>query len=306
MNLRSLGIIALLLFLALIGTVIWGFGKANQVTELSEANVANEAEVEQMTLLRDRLAAEVETLSAQYTEVTATNEELQGQLTTAQQELRRTQSAYQRALKVNANDKEVAFEMRKQIEDLITVRSDLERSIRVVASQNDSLLTANTLLKNRLGVSEDENRQLAELNRRMESEIGDLTLKNFKATAFQVDLLQRGGEKLTAKSGRVRRIVVSFDLTSVPAQYQGVRPLYLVITDQAGTPIGGTDIIPVKATVNGQQMDLKPVRSKDINVEDSQRINLTYDLEDKLASGFYRAQVFTDIGLLGASSFRLR
>lgn len=306
MNQRSLGIIALLLLLGLIAALFWGFGKSSQVNTLKQESEATTAELGEMTKLRDQLAADVSELSAQYESVTATNEELEGQLTVAQQELRRVQKAFDNAIASNANDKKAAFEMRKQIEDLIMVRSDLERSIRVVSQQNDSLRSLTTVLRNQLGASQDENRQLTQMTRSMESEIKDLTLKNFKATAFQVDLLRRNGEKLTTKGSRVKRIAVSFDLTAVPEQYQGVRPLYLVITDQSGTPLGGTNTIPVKATVNGTSTSLKPVQTKEVNITDSQRLNLVYDIEEKLQAGYYRAQVFTDIGMLGASSFRVR
>lgn len=306
MNRTPLIVAIVLLLLALVGALVWGFSQRGQVKTITVQQQATNTELSEMTLLRDQLAGQVEELSAQYENVASDNEELQGQLSTAQQELRRIQKAYDRAINTNANDKAAAYEMRKQIEDLIMVRSDLERSIRVVSAQNDSLRSLTTVLRNELGASQEETRQLTEVTQQMTSEIQDLTLKNFKASAFQVDLLRRNGEKLTAKAGQVRKIAVSFDLTGVPEQYQGVRPLHLVITDQAGTPLTNTDVIPVKATVNGQATNISPVQTKEVNVEESQRLTLVFEPEDKLKSGFYRAQVYTDIGLLGASQFRLR
>ncbi|PHI21376.1 hypothetical protein CEQ90_02980 [Lewinellaceae bacterium SD302] len=306
MNQRSLGIVAILLLLALIGSLLWGFNRSAEVKTVTELQAQTSAELGEMEKLRDNLAAEVAGLSDRYESVVSTNEELQGQLTGAQQELRRVQNLYSKAINTNANDKEVAYEMRKQIEDLIMVRSDLERSIRVVSSQNDSLKSANTILRTQLGQSQENNRQLAAMTQQMESEIRDLTLKNFNATAFQIDALRRGGEKVTSRAGQARSVAVSFDLAGVPEKYQGVRPLYLVITDQAGTPIGGTNVIPVKATVNGQETNLKPVETKEVNIMSSQRINFVHELDDKLDAGFYRAQVFTDVGMLGGASFQLR
>lgn len=306
MNQRTLGIIALLLLLGLVGALVWGFGQSKEVKELQQQKAETTVELTQMTQLRNQLAEEVKALSAEYESVASDNESLEGQLTTAQQELRRVQRAFDKSVATNANDKKVAYEMRKQIEDLIMVRSDLERSIQVVSAQNDSLRSLTTVLRNQLGASQDENRQLTEIKDRMESEIKDLTLKNFRASAFQIDLLRRNGEKVTTKGSRVKKIVVSFDLTSVPEEYQGVRPLYLVISDQTGTPIGGTNTIPVKAIVNGTTTNLSPVLTKDFNIEESQRLNLIYEVGDKLQSGHYQAKVYTDIGLLGASSFQLR
>ncbi|MEL6140812.1 MAG: hypothetical protein AAFU67_04260 [Bacteroidota bacterium] len=306
MDKRTLSIIALLLVIGLLVAVIWGFGKAQKAKELarSEANVTQE--LQQMTLLRDGLAQEVENLSASYTDLAQTNAELEGSLANTQEELKRVNAALSRAKKTNANDKEVAFEMRKQIEDLIAVRSDLERSINVIKTENDSLRNRTVVLETQLGTSRSENEALANLNRSMQVEIEKLTLENFKATAFQVELTKGRNDRVTAKGRRARRIAVSFDLAGVPEEYQGVRPLYLVVTDAKGTPITSEKTIPVKAEVNGQTMNLMAIATREVNVEESQRLNMVHELDQKLDAGFYRAQVFTDIGLLGASSFRLR
>jgi hypothetical protein len=53
-------------------------------------------------------------------------------------------------------------------------------------------------------------------------------------------------------------------------------------------------------------MDILAVRGKDVNLTANQRLSFNYDLEDKLNGGFYRVSVYTDIGLLGTSSFRLQ
>jgi hypothetical protein len=48
------------------------------------------------------------------------------------------------------------------------------------------------------------------------------------------------------------------------------------------------------------------VQQKDTDIVENQRLTFNYELEDKLKSGYYRVAVYTDIGLLGASSFRLQ
>ena len=63
MNQRTLGIIALLLLLGLIGALIWGFGKSSQVNTLEQQSSETTAELTQMTQLRDQLAEEVASLS---------------------------------------------------------------------------------------------------------------------------------------------------------------------------------------------------------------------------------------------------
>jgi hypothetical protein len=53
-------------------------------------------------------------------------------------------------------------------------------------------------------------------------------------------------------------------------------------------------------------VELIAARARDVNITASQRLSFTHDLEDRLRPGFYRVSVFTDIGLLGAASFRLQ
>ncbi|NJO86960.1 MAG: hypothetical protein HC821_02670, partial [Lewinella sp.] len=165
---------------------------------------------------------------------------------------------------------------------------------------------SNNMLTADLNTSRSENEALSGLNRSMQGEIEKLTLDNFKATAFSVELMKGKGETVTATGRRARRIAVSFDLAGVPQEYQGVRTLYLVISDDKGKPITSEKTIPAKVNVNGQRMDILALATRELNIEESQRVNFSHELDQKLSEGFYRAQVFTDIGLLGASSFRLR
>jgi hypothetical protein len=133
-----------------------------------------------------------------------------------------------------------------------------------------------------------------------------MTLGAFKATAIQVDMYQGGGTKLTADASRVKRLAVSFDLTNVPDKYLGVRPIYLVLSDQSGTPVLSDNPVRAKAIVNGAAMDLIALEGRDVNIEKTQRISFTHELDVKLSAGAYRAQLFTDIGQLGAATVNLR
>ena len=144
------------------------------------------------------------------------------------------------------------------------------------------------------------------MNNSIQDEVKKLTLANFKASAFRVEVEKKRGSKATAKSRKAKRIKVSFDLTNVPEEYQGVRPLYLVISDDKATPIKLDNPIKAQIQVNGQTTDIIAAESKEINVTDNQRLSFSHDLAEKLGSGYYRVALYTDIGLLGANSFRLR
>ena len=301
-NNKGLIALAVVLALALIGALIWGFNRSSQADSLATEKAELTGEYEQMTLLRDNLAAQVDSLSLAYENLATENSDLSGNLANTQQELQNAQSALSRAKRNSAAE---VNDLRAQIQELIDARAGLESSLVRLQAENDSLRTRTEVLTLDLGQARSENETLNNMNESMQGEVERLTLANFKATAFNVELQQRN-EQVTTRSGRARRIVVNFDLANVPEKYQGTRPVYLVITDENGNAINPTAATKATATVNGQSMDLLAQVVKDVNIEESQRLSFAHDLEDKLSDGYYRVSVFTDIGLLGASNFRLR
>ncbi|MEM6397155.1 MAG: hypothetical protein AAF741_12470 [Bacteroidota bacterium] len=304
MNKNTNTILLVLLLLLLIGALFWGFNQSKKAADAQAGQEELGQELSQMELLRDGLSNQVDSLSMAYEAALGENEELAGSLAAAQQQLANTQAELRRTTNIKNETARSAYNIRVQIEELLEVRSTLERQLLDVRAQNDSLRTVNLNLRNELSGARNERDDLADLNDAMQREIETLTLGNFKATAFQVETLQRNN-KVGDKGKRIRNIKVEFDLTSVPEEYQGVRPIYLVITDASGTPIPTENPIQRTVTVNGSEMALRAQEAKDYNVEESQRISFVHELSDKLNSGVYRAQIFTDIGILGASSFRL-
>lgn len=290
-----------ILALALIGVGIWGFGQRNKNQQLSQENMDYSGEVSQLQILRDSLFQEVTTLESNYQNLSSENESLSGSLADTQKELSQKIQALNAA---KSNSAKQANALRAEIQQLLSVKAELENSITRLQTENDSLKTRTGVLEQDLTLAEADKAALANLNRTMNDEVKKLTLANFKASAFQVELLQKNA-KATAKSGRARQIQVNFDMTNVPEEYQGVRAIYLAITDERGTPIGGSSIAE-KVVVNGQSMDLLAVAAKEVNLGANQRLSFTHDLEDKLQTGFYRVAVYTDIGLLGSANFRLQ
>ena len=196
-------------------------------------------------------------------------------------------------------------DLRAQIEELRSAKAGLETSIAALQTENDSLRVRTGILEGDLAMSRDENATLVSMNETMEGEIRQLTLDNFKASAFEVLPQQRNG-KITANNGRARKVAVSFDLANVPVEYQGVRPIYLVITDDKGTPIERTDYIRTSVDLGGQSVDIMAVEGREENISESQRISFVHELENKLDPGYYRATVYSDVSILGAANFLLR
>ncbi|NJC26563.1 hypothetical protein [Neolewinella antarctica] len=314
MNKKNLTIIAVILGLLFLASLIWGITRNSAATEYEADNLTMSAEVDQLEILRARLESQVDSIGEVYEAAAADNIELKGQLSTAQQTTKNALADMRRAQKKSTNDTDVAYQMRLQIEDLINARAMIETNLAELETENQTLRKENVTLRRDLSETKTIAYQaqktadnMETMNRSMASEIEALSLGNFKATAMQVDLLRgSSGTKVTANASRARRVNVSFDLSDVPEKYLGVRPIYLVMTDQSGTPVMSENPVRAKATVNGAKMDLIALEGRDVNIERSQRLSFTHELDDKLEAGIYRAQIFTDIGFLGAASVNLR
>lgn len=302
MNSRSLGVIIAILALLVLLAGWWGYSQNTARTALAEENEMLNSSISDLELLKKELATEVDSLRVAYNSLAEENTALQGSLSEVENRLAKKDADLRSAKSRNANE---VNGLRAEIQELLAAKSQLEESIYAVQAENDSLRSVTGRLEADLSEVRADNQALTNLNNSIQDELKRLTLANFKATAFQVEA-ERRSSKATAKSGRTRRIRVTFDLANVPAEYQGTRPLYLVITNENGVPIDSENPLQAQSVVGGQRMDLIAQEAKEVNVAESQRLSFTHELSDKLDRGFYRASVYTDIGLLGAASFRLQ
>ncbi|MCB0629748.1 MAG: hypothetical protein R2824_28940 [Saprospiraceae bacterium] len=302
MNSRILGVIIAILLLLVLLAGWWGWSQNSARTALAEENETLNSSLEDLEILKKDLANEVDSLRVAYNSLAEENTALQGSLSEVESRLAKKDADLRSAKNRNAGE---VNGLRAEIQELLAAKSELEESIDVLRFENDSLRNVTGRLEADLSQVRADNDALSRMNNSIQDELKRLTLANFKATAFQVEAEMRSS-KATAKSGRTRRIRVTFDLTNVPAEYQGTRPLYLVITNESGVPIDSENPIQAQSIVGGQRMDLIAQEAKEVNVAESQRLSFTHELSEKLARGFYRAAVYTDVGLLGAASFRLQ
>lgn len=305
-----LGIIAFILALLLLFTGYWGYQLQGEKTKLISDKEKLHTELTDITTLKESLATEVDSLQIAYEMLAEENETLQTSLEEEKKRVRRrnaTIKSVKASLNTVNNESTAQLgSLRAEIQGLLNSKSQLENSILSLKSENDSLRSLTGVLTKDLGKAREDNLALANLNRAMEGELDRLTNANFKASAFRVEVQKRNKKKVTSKSRRAKRISVSFDLTEVPESFQGVRPVYLVISDEKATPIKLKEPIQAKISVNGQQMDISAAEAKEVNIVKNQRISFTHELDSKLKSGYYRVSVYTDIGMLGATSLKLR
>ncbi len=299
---KILAIIIAILALLLVWSGWWGLQQKNAKNLLATENNMLNQEVEGLEELKINLEGEVDSLVGQFEALAEENEFLQADLEEAQSKVQQQRATINNLKKRSATE---SSSLRTQIEELLGTKAELEAQIADLQVENESLRSENEQLTEDLASSRAETDALARLNRTIQDELKQMTLASFKASGFRVEVEKRKS-RATARSRNARKILVSFDLVSVPEEYRGVRPLYLVVTDDKGTPIKISNPIQTQVLVNGQTMDIQAVASRDENIGASQRISFNHNLEEKLRSGYYRVAVYTDIGLLGASSFRLR
>lgn len=302
MNSRGLIIIAAVLALLVLLAGWWGLSQKRERAALTEENEMLSSSLHDMEVLKKDLAEEVDSLRMAYENLAEENTALSGSLSEVESRLAQRDAALRSAKNQSASQ---VNNLRAEIQELLAAKSQLEQTIYAVKAENDSLRNVTGRLEADLTLVRADNEALNKMNNTIQDELKRLTLANFKATAFQVEPEMRSN-KATAKSGRTRRIKVTFDLANVPTEYQGTRPLYLVITNDNGIPIPSENPLQAQSIVGGQRMDLIAQEAKEVNVGDSQRLSFAHELSEKLERGFYRASVYTDIGLLGAASFRLQ
>lgn len=299
---RILIVLIILLLLALMGSLYWGNQEKTAKEQLMSENTVLTEAIGGLGNIKKELETEVDRLMAEYEALAAENESLEGSLAKAKADIAKKAAEIRNA---KASSTAEVNNLRAEIQNLLAIKAELENNIQAMQVENDSLRARTGVLEQDLSLAKEDIVALNELNNAMQQEVRKLTLANFKATAFDVVVGQKN-EKVTARSKRARKITVNFELMNVPNEYQGIRPLYLSITDTNGVPVNATNPYTTKVTVNGQPMDLIAVDAKEVDLIDNQRLSLSYEVDEKLQAGFYRATVYTDIGLLGAVSFKLR
>jgi chromosome segregation ATPase len=301
-NPRTLLTILILLLIFSIGSSIYFWNKSRNagasITSLTESIQTLEAE-------KARIEHALDSLSAAYGEVRIENEGLRGkEASTA--ELIAQKDASIKKIK-SQNSRELAA-LRTQLEELRQLKIEYETLITAVQVENEQLKAENQRL---LG----ENQQLQTENSSLSGQVGDLAQKledqirktqsaKFKATSFKVEI-GRKNDKQTIRAKKAREINVSFDLIDVPEKYQGDQHLYLVITDEKGKPIYATK--PIKTTIEAPtgSLQIEAQQVKAVSLAEKQRLSFNYKLDERLKSGNYVAAIYCNVGLLGASTFRL-
>ena len=301
-NSRVYGIVvtALLILSAILGWFFWQKSRS-MISESKQRQVT----LDSLAIVKTTIEHDLDSLSLAYSSLRTENESLQGKVTNTAAIIEQKEIAIKQIKSATAKDLEG---LSKQVADLQKVKTEYETVISVLKeenaqlkAENERLTGENTQLK---GEKEELSGKVTDLAKQLEDQIRKTQSATFKATSFRVEVARRN-DKLTTKARRARELAVSFDLADVPQPFQGAQKIYLVITDDKGNPIASKN--PVKATVYAPTgpVEIMAQQVKQVQVEATQRLSFSHQLEDKLKSGNYVVAIYCDKGLLGASSLRL-
>lgn len=213
---------------------------------------------------------------------------------------------------VEAN--KTAETLKAEIAVLKETKAEFENIISALKNEITRLNVENAALSDDLTEAEGVNLnlqyeidELKTLLRGVEAELDQRRIDGVKAANIRFEVL-KSGNKPTSSNNRARTFAMDFDLNKVPAQVQGETTLYFVIKDaMTGVPVKSDN--PIKANIktkNAGTLALIAQESKQVNLGENQRLGLRHDIQTKLKKGSYRALVYSDLGLIGAVSFRLR
>lgn len=301
-NSRIYGILVtvLLLLAAGLGFFFWQKSK-NYLVE----NQKIEVERQQLETAKIGIENELDSLATAYSTLRTENESLQGRITSTAALIAQKEAQISQIKAASAKDIQA---LRDQVASLEKTKIEYETIVTALRTENEDLKKENSRLTGEnaqlKGANTELSGQVQDLAKQLEEQIRKTQSASFKATSFRVEL-ERRNDKLTTKARKAREIFVSFDLADVPQVYQGQQKLYLVITDDKGTPIICQS--PVKTTVFAPSgpVEIVAQQVKEVVLENTQRQSFNYKFDERLKSGSYVAAIYCDKGLLGVSSFRL-
>ncbi|MFK7934731.1 MAG: hypothetical protein AB8G22_14570 [Saprospiraceae bacterium] len=311
---RSRILMGILIALAL----LFGIGSCyfwNSSRQLGSQNLALKAEVEDLNQLKGSLETDIDSLQAAYATVVSENGELKGNLEEAEKrlaeresQLRRLRRSY-KTVQAEADD---SASLRSQLEGLINAKSALEADISNLRTENQRLQEENAALASQVESANQKNTQLSgqvqdldAKNKAIRDRLDKLAPAGFRASAFRVEVEKRNN-KLTSKARAAKEVSVSFDLINVPEDKQGLHKLYVAVTNFQGTPVKTTSSQSVTISNATETVTIDALTTKETNLNESQRLKLSFTPDQRLSPGYYNVFIYSDLGYLGSTSLRLR
>ncbi|MEL7160529.1 MAG: hypothetical protein AAFN92_07210 [Bacteroidota bacterium] len=122
---------------------------------------------------------------------------------------------------------------------------------------------------------------------------------------MEVRMIQEIPAGEPAGSANIRRLEVDMALNQVPRNFWGQQTLYLVVTDRSGIPVSGNAPVSARLPLNDVEIEMTAMVKKDVSLQGNQEIRLEQVISERLPSGEYRVQIFSDAALLAMMDLTL-
>ncbi len=299
-------IIAVVILLAVIAG---GIFMMSRQSKLEDQNELLTAQVDSLILEKEALLVEFEAIQLAFRDEESKADSLSTVLADVQEQIAKRNVAAQKIKQQHTTE---VSALKKEIEQLRQLYTESETYIAQLKSENAALLAQNMELTENVQSMQVANDQLTAKgqtleasNTQLQKTVGKLTAASVKASNFQINADKKSG-KNTSSAKKVRSINVSFDMNNVPAEYQGNHTIYLVITDEFGTPVKIDNPIRVQLKTNdGKVNEIEAQQVQKVKLSANQRIDFNQEFDSKLKAGKYKATVHSEMGILGSGSFVL-
>lgn len=293
-------ILAVLLLLALVA--IGYFWNKNQNLQSSNQELNEELTI--LEEVRQGLLTDINDLQVNIDNLEVSNDTLQDELQEALATLESKQAEIQ---KLSKNYNRDISSMRQEIKQLLEIKEELTAVIEELRAENiilnDSLNVVSTENLN----LEGEVTTLQYSQKNLEKELKATKAQSARVDNFRIDLVKKKGD-VTRNFKRADEIVFSFEVDNIPPNMLGEHTVYLTINDAQGTPLPVAN--PVKATIRpntgGQPIQIIAQLTKEAELVNGERLEMVYPITSKLDKGTYKAAVYVDWAMLGATEFNLQ
>ncbi len=259
----------------------------NQKTILQLTSVNNE---------KEEVTSELKSLIVQYEDLKTDNEEVNAKLNAEQE---RIESLLEELKKVKANNR---WQIKKYKKELSTLREIMKSYI----YQIDSLNTLNVNLRKENKNVTAENKRISSKNKKLEELTNDLSSTVEKASVLRATninsvALKRKGRK-TNKVKKTEKIKVCFTLAENSVAQNGMRFIYLKITNPDGKVLSGD-----KNTLEIGEESIQYSDKREIQYENKDLDVCIYWIKsENLKKGEYQVEIISDGYVIGTSSFYLK
>jgi chromosome segregation ATPase len=240
------------------------------------------------TLLSEKLLfqKDIEKMKDQLFALKGQNLELDHLLNSATSELKNQESEFKRMKKENAS---IAV-IKKQREELIGLRNQLENDLRTLKASYVDLEARNHELHNTVVSLQERNRIIMD----------DLNKTTYAALDQSQILTLRGNrEKLTVKATRTRKLIAKFEVPS------NLKSLTFRISDSEGNRLlDKNGSIVSKSTPSDKNLTVST--DSEVAGNELQNVEMIYSPKEKLKSGVYTVEILNENLYVGSLKVKLR